>query len=148
MAHGERFTQESLGYVVDSFPQLVETAQTSGELSKEMERLQISGMQVTNLNDTTSPGDKPARPQWANFWYPTVLLNMEIKKTLPAEGIEWLFSRVEAKQIRNGRMDIELLIQDEEGNIVALSNHVVLIVPTERNTKRSSKVKNDNESKL
>ena len=148
MAHGERFTQESLGFIVDSFPQLVETAQTSGELSKEMDRLRIGGMQVNKLNDARSPEDVLARSQWAKFWYPTVLLNMDIKKALPAAGLEWLFSRVKAKQVRNGRMDIEILILDEEGDIVALSNHVALIVPAERNMKRSNKGKNDNESKL
>ena len=148
MAHGERFTQESLGFIVDSFPQLVETAGTTAELSKEMERLQMSGVQATKLNDTVSPEDVLARSQWAKFWYPTVLLNVEIKKALPAEGLEWLFSRVKAKQVRNGRMDIEVLILDKEGDIVALSNHVALIVPAERNMKRSSKAKKDNESKL
>jgi hypothetical protein len=58
---------------------------------------------------------KPAR-----FWYPTVLLNLDIKKSLPEIGVEWLFARVVTKSIKNGRMDLEIVILDEGGEIVAL----------------------------
>ena len=71
---------------------------------------------------------KPAR-----FWYPTVLLNMDFKKPLPEEGVEWLFVRADTKQIKNGRMDIDIVILDEEGDIVALSHHVSLAVDSARN---------------
>lgn len=71
---------------------------------------------------------KPAR-----FWYPTVLLNIEFKKPLPEEGVEWLFVRVDTKQIKNGRMDLEIVILDEGGEIVALSQHVALAVDSSRN---------------
>jgi hypothetical protein len=67
------------------------------------------------------------------FWYPTVVLNLDIKKALPEEGVEWLFARVETKQIRNGRMDLDVVILDDEGQIVALSHHVALAVSVERN---------------
>lgn len=30
----------------------------------------------------------------AKFWYPTLLLNIDVKKSLPEEGCEWLFVRV------------------------------------------------------
>ena len=66
-------------------------------------------------------------------WYPTLLLNIEFKKPLPQEGVEWLFVRTETKQIKNGRMDIEVVIFDAGGDIVALSHHVALAVSGERN---------------
>jgi len=69
----------------------------------------------------------------AKFWYPTLLLNLDIKKSLPEEGIEWLFVRVDTKQIKNGRMDLEVVIMDEGSEIVALSQHVALAVGAERN---------------
>jgi len=62
-----------------------------------------------------------------------VLLNIDFKKELPEEGVEWLFVRVQAKQIKNGRMDLEIVILDEEGDIVALSHHVALVLNAERN---------------
>lgn len=67
------------------------------------------------------------------YWYPTVVLNLDIKKPLPEEGVEWLFARVETKVIRNGRMDLDVVILDQGGNIVALSHHVALAVSVERN---------------
>ncbi|KAI1655136.1 thioesterase-like superfamily-domain-containing protein [Daldinia decipiens] len=102
---GERFTNEGLGFVSDHFPLIVDS------LWRREER----------------DGRSSA------FWYPTVALSLDVKKALPAEGVEWLFSRVRAKLIKNGRMDIEVIIADETGEVVALSHHVVLIVDAERN---------------
>jgi hypothetical protein len=71
-----------------------------------------------------------------------VLLNLDVKKSLPEGGVEWLFVRVATKQIKNGRMDLEITILDEAGEIVALSHHVALAVPAERNiAKRKTGVK-------
>jgi len=67
-------------------------------------------------------------------WYPTLLLNMDIKKALPAEGVEWLSARVQMKQVKNGRMDIDLQIHDMEGDLIAVSHHVALILDASRNT--------------
>ena len=148
LASGEKFTQESLGYVVDSFPSMLENVETSGGVSNELEALARGSSQVTEAEGSKNAGNIKGRSLWAKFWYPTVLLNMDIKKELPKEGAEWLFSRVKAKQIRNGRMDIEIVVLDQTGDIVALSNHVALIVPAERNTVRSEKGKAHEETKL
>ena len=120
----ERFTQESLGYVADTFPHIVETAQAGVQLTSGQAKL------LGAPDDLTTNGT-------ARFWYPTVLLNLDIKKLLPASGVEWLFSRVQVKQIRNGRMDIEVVIMDEGGVLIALSNHIALVLGTERNTVRN-----------
>lgn len=121
-SNGERFTNQTLGFIADMWPQVVEA-----------------------YRDDSSNGWYPASPaatertakltknKWARFWYPTLLLNLDIKKALPSEGVEWLFVRVRAKQIRNGRMDLEVVILDECGEIVALSQHVTLILSAGRN---------------
>lgn len=81
------------------------------------------------------------KPRKAAYWYPTLLLNLDIKKSLPDEGVEWLFCRVDTKLMKNGRMDLEIVIMDAEGEIVALSHHVALVVGSERNVKkRESKI--------
>lgn len=133
--------QETLGYVADSFPQIMESAKTQGDLEREMKLLQAQSHHTPNKSDAARSKDMrsdPERSQWASFWYPTVTLNLDIKKSLPPEGVEWLFSRVRAKRIQNGRMDIEVTIMDDGGDIVALSNHVALIVGAERNMVRDS----------
>ena len=67
------------------------------------------------------------------LWYPTLVLNLDIKKLLPSEGVEWLFVRVVAKSIRNGRKDLDVTILDQEGELVATSQHVALVMGSERN---------------
>ncbi|KAI1075584.1 thioesterase-like superfamily-domain-containing protein [Whalleya microplaca] len=109
LTSGERFTNESLGVVSDLFPLI----------NEEMMRAQNGGKRN---------GPRPV------MWYPTVALNLDIKKALPPEGVEWLFVRVHAKSAKNGRDDLEVVILDEAGDIVALSHHVVLMLSAERNT--------------
>jgi hypothetical protein len=113
--NGEKFTNASLGFFCDMFPMPVEAFFTD-----------------KNIYDVTTP--KEFKTRAAKFWYPTLLLNLDIKKPLPEEGVEWLFGRVLAKQIKNGRTDLEVIICDEMGEVVALSHHVTLILPAERNT--------------
>lgn len=111
---GEKITNETLGFIADMFPMPVE-----------------SFREKENPYDITDPNE--AKKRMAIYWYPTVLLNIDFKKALPEEGVEWLFSRCKTKQIKNGRMDLELIIMDKEGDIVALSHHVCLVLPAERN---------------
>ena len=134
---GERFTNESLGYVVDSFPQIVERYSPE-ELEKAMEQAASPGsLQSPSILAKPAPKSKLDRSQWARFWYPTLLLNVEVKKALPPQGAEWLFVRVRSKLIRNGRMDLEVVVMDEGGDVVALSQHVALVLGAERNMDRN-----------
>ncbi|OCL08296.1 hypothetical protein AOQ84DRAFT_318725, partial [Glonium stellatum] len=112
-ANGEKFTNTSLGYVADMFPQIVE-----------------------GYRDGDDPFDmRPSAntKRMGRNWYPTLLLNLDVKKPLPEEGVEFLFVRVRSKQIKNGRLDLEVIVMDIEGEIVALSNHVNLVLDSTRN---------------
>ncbi|KAH6675463.1 thioesterase-like superfamily-domain-containing protein [Halenospora varia] len=129
LSTGEKWTNASLGYVCDMWPMPIEAYireenPYGGNTLKDEDGKEQSGVR--------------------KFWYPTVLLNIDFKKPLPEEGVEWLFARVEAKQIKNGRMDLEVVVMDGEGDIVALSHHVALAVSSERNlakrTTGSSKI--------
>jgi len=115
LASGEEWTNASIGYLSDMWPMPVEAF-----LSKE------NPYDVSTKKEKKETG--PAR-----FWYPTLLLNLDVKKSLPEEGVSWLLVRVQSKMIRNGRLDIEVVIMDEEGNIVALSHHIAFALPVERN---------------
>ncbi|KAL1595759.1 hypothetical protein SLS60_009448 [Paraconiothyrium brasiliense] len=68
------------------------------------------------------------------FWYPTLLLNLDVKKSLPPEGVKWLAIRVMVKKVKNGRMDLDVHVHDEEGDLVALSHHVSFVLDAARNT--------------
>ena len=144
---GERFTNESLGYVVDCFPQIVERYSPE-ELEKAtaQEAAPLNSQSPSKPSSNSTGKVKLERSQWARFWYPTILLNLEVKKALPPEGVEFLFVRVCARIIKNGRMDLNVMVMDESGDLVALSQHVALVLGAERNMNR--KEERDGKNKL
>ncbi|KAH8653345.1 thioesterase-like superfamily-domain-containing protein [Xylariales sp. PMI_506] len=109
---GERFTNLSLGYLCDMFPQLIET------YTNDDEAMENSG---TSKKTITA------------HWYPTLALNLDIKRALPEEGVEWIFARIQSKAILNGRMDLEIIMFNEAMELIAISHHVAMIVSTARN---------------
>lgn len=129
---GEKFTQESLGFVADQFPQIVEMYPGTAVAADTTARGNPQG----GIEDAEEEEKKNEKKKEKPNWYPTVLLNLEVKKCLPPEGAEWLFVRVRAKKIENGRMDLEVVVLDEGGALVAVSNHVCLILGAERNMTR------------
>ncbi|KAK0728861.1 thioesterase-like superfamily-domain-containing protein [Lasiosphaeria miniovina] len=119
LASGEPFTNASLAYVADCWPYVVEAYRPSKE----------------DAAAAAAAANSPLPfPQDSVFWYPTVVLNLDQKKTLPAKGLDWLRLRVQTKQIRNGRLDLEVVVMDADGELVALSQHVALILDSARNT--------------
>lgn len=136
-ADGRRIPREALPYVADAFPfeihqyfaapelrkMLLAPRQQGDKLPKEAEEVQVKSETRVGL------------------WFPTVTMNMEVKKELPAEGVEWLAVRVMARQIKDGRFDIDVLIRDVEGEVVALSQQTALILSMERNTAKRSEPK-------
>ncbi|KAM0285771.1 hypothetical protein ACHAQH_001232 [Verticillium albo-atrum] len=112
LASGERLTNSVLAYVVDAMPYVVEGWRPS-----------VDEEQTPFRTDEI-------------WWYPTLSMNLDIKRGLPEEGVEWLFMRTMAREIRNGRFDLEVTILDEQGNLVALASHVNLILSMARNMKK------------
>jgi hypothetical protein len=118
---GEPYTTAALGYVCDMYPMPVDAYLESAN-------------PYDLKNDKTVKVEKAAR-----YWYPTLLINIDFKKALPEEGVEWLFVRAEAKEIKNGRMDLEMVVKDGDGEIVALAHHIALATGVGKNlAKRSS----------
>jgi acyl-CoA thioesterase len=60
-------------------------------------------------------------------------MNIDMKKMLPSDGVEWLYSRVVTKTIRAGRADLDVVVLTQEGDLLALSNQVALVVDAARN---------------
>ncbi len=123
MASGERITQAALAYVADSFPWNLHTflpASADGGAEAQSEAAQRNN-------------------QRTELWFPTVTLNLEAKMARPEEGLEWLAMRLTSKQIKDGRFDLDITIRDPEGQLVALSHHVAMIVSIEKNNGKPSK---------
>ncbi|KAI9374461.1 thioesterase-like superfamily-domain-containing protein [Aspergillus egyptiacus] len=88
----------------------------------------LAAMEVSSQAPATSSGE-------AQFWYPTVTMNIDLKTRLPPQGVEWLYSRVVTRMLRGSRADLDVLILDQSGNLIATSTHVGLVVDAARNTK-------------
>lgn len=121
-ADGGRFTNESLGFVADWWPSVVENYRPK----------RLDGVEPAP-NSTEGQSLQAQMNEWPVLWYPTLVFNLDIKKILPNEGVEWLYARVSTKSVKNGRLDLEVVIKDETGDIVALSHHACLILPMSRN---------------
>ncbi|TKA27817.1 hypothetical protein B0A50_04918 [Salinomyces thailandicus] len=133
----DRFSNESLGFVADMFPQIIEN-----------HTLGFDCYAVDFERKHSKEEQKQLMKGKAAMWYPTLLLNLDVKKALPAEGAKFLFVRLQSKMIKNGRYDLEIIIKDEEGDLVALSHHVVLAVSAARNTAARRKTDDSSGSKL
>ncbi|RHZ67890.1 thioesterase family protein [Aspergillus thermomutatus] len=124
-----RWTNEAVAFLVDMFPMALDGFDTMGKAG-------TAGNGTGNAAGMDSAKDKLAR-----YWYPTVTLNIDFKKRLPASGVEWLYSRVQTRSVRDGRTDLDVVVLDEQGEVVALSNQVGLVVDASRNIgQRESKM--------
>ncbi|TGO26131.1 hypothetical protein BPAE_0065g00050 [Botrytis paeoniae] len=56
----------------------------------------------------------------------------EIKKLLPPGGTMWLFMRAQAKEIKDGRLSMEVMLFDEGMELVALSQQLCPIIDLSR----------------
>ena len=121
-----RWTNDALGFLVDMFPQVVETY--VNPFVEEAAIGQHSPLELKQFLKSSEPR--------AKFWYPTLALNLDVKKLLPEEGVEWLFVRVKARVIRNGRFDLDIEVWDEQEELVASSVHASLIMDASRNITR------------
>jgi len=124
-----RWTNDALGFLVDMFPQIVESY--VNPFVEEAALGRHSEAEIKKFMDSNEPR--------AKYWYPTLVLNLDVKKLLPEDGVEWLFVRVRAKSIRNGRFDLDVEVWDVEGELVATSCHASLVVDASRNTTRKTK---------
>lgn len=125
--NGEMVTQAMMPYVADSFPydmtNFIVTPEVHALLRDRTKR------PVSEVQRKQAEQNKDR----AGYWFPTVVLNLENKVLLPEEGIQWVNMRMTTKLMENGHFDIDVLMRDEHGAIIALSHQVSLIVSMERN---------------
>lgn len=125
-----QWSNEALVYLADIFPMALDRMGA-------METLRAGTANVTAIPSTaqSGPDGVPKDLGLAQFWYPTVTMNIDLKSRLPPEGVKWLYSRVVTRMVRGSRADLEVLILDQNGELVATSTQVALIVDPARNTK-------------
>ncbi|GIK04576.1 hypothetical protein Aspvir_008659 [Aspergillus viridinutans] len=112
-----RWSNEAVMFLADMFPAALDRMGA-------METSRVQGGQLTGNAE-----DK------GTFWYPTVTLNIDLKTRIPPEGVEWLHSRIVTRMLRGSRADLDVVILDPQGELIALSTQVALVVNASRNTK-------------
>lgn len=121
------FTNEHLGMLIDIWTPMMESFRPES-LQGHDGTIKIAREQKAG---TSATADAAFKAGWTSpYYYPTLSVNLEIKKVLPQEGVRWLYVRASTKQIQQGKMDVEVLILDDQGDLVALSHQVVLVVDT------------------
>ncbi|KAK6502099.1 hypothetical protein TWF481_009908 [Arthrobotrys musiformis] len=116
----ESITNEAIALIADLFVGVVERMESEAETGEGKQ----SGSEMF---------------QSAKFWYPTLSFTMDVKKSLPKEGVKWVFSKVHSQQVKNGRWDLQVVMLDEDGELLATSTQVALMVDASRNTKPRGK---------
>ncbi|ROT42611.1 hypothetical protein SODALDRAFT_326769 [Sodiomyces alkalinus F11] len=117
-ASGENFTDTAIPLVADALPYIIEAWRPHEDEKQTPFR---------------------TAEMW---WYPTLSFSLDVKKALPGEGSEWLFMRCFTRSIKNGRLDLQSIILDQHGELVALAHHVNLVVPASRNLQKRKTIGN------
>lgn len=134
-SNGERILQGGLPYLVDSFPYNIHTYLMSPDLRALLETTRKDG------GDAKAKDMHQRNEQRAGLWYPTIVMNLEVKTAIPEEGLEWVAVRVQSKLIKDGKFDTDVMVRDKDGEVVALSQQVSMIVSMERNTAKRGSAK-------
>ncbi|KAL3442278.1 thioesterase-like superfamily-domain-containing protein [Aspergillus insuetus] len=122
-----RWSNEAVVYLADIFPAALDRLGA-------METTSV--LHASGADTGAGDGSKVATGEGlVQFWYPTVTMNIDLKSRLPREGVEWLHTRVVTRMLRGSRADLEVLILDRDGGLVATSTQVALVVDPARNGK-------------
>lgn len=70
--------------------------------------------------------------QKAGIWNSTLTLDIEFKMRLPSEGLEWAFSRVVTKELKDGRMDVDVTICNQSMQPICVARHLVMVLDARR----------------
>ncbi|KAL4889930.1 thioesterase-like superfamily-domain-containing protein [Aspergillus ambiguus] len=123
-----RWTPESVAFLCDIFPI------TLGRLEHVVHRA---------LCGEENPKGKPPP-----VWFPTLGLNLDLKKPVLGDQVEWLYSHIVIKSLRNGRMDVEVVILDQGGEVVAISTQASLVMSAERNAGSKKAIQKHSSGKI
>lgn len=135
------FTNETLGFVLDiSFPILDNfyPEKSSGGQAATV----IAGLEQKKQRESgiTKVIDASSGSYRAPAMITSLATSIEIKKLLPLGGTKWLFMRAQAKQIKDGRMSMEVMVFDEGMELVALSQQLCPIIDLSRAMENKQKL--------
>ena len=138
-----KWTNESLGFAIDiCFPMLDNffpeksighhAAVVAAGLKQKKDR-ENGTLGGEAIDESSGFYDTPAT-------YMSLNVTVEMHKRLPVGGVDWLFLRGRARHAKNGRLNLEVILLDETGDLVALSNQLCQIIDLRRASKKKPKL--------
>lgn len=130
-ASGELVKQDLMPYIVDTFPPDVHMWVLDSATRAML--LDSATAKTRRENSAVDKELKKRDSDRGNVWIATAVLDLENKRPLPAEGIRWLNMRTTTTSIVNGVCDLQTVIRNKDGEILAVSHQVSLILTMDRN---------------
>ena len=125
----DRFEATSLGYVADTWPQILDAFVTGSPYSA----CGLVKLASPNSWDKGIILDQSSADKWVTHWYPTLTMNVEVQKPLPEGGVEWLYQEVRALGIERSKVHLQFAIGDTSGSLIAVGNLSAMVVPHDYN---------------
>ena len=131
-ANGAVWTNETVHFVIDNcvstLYELINTSKTDS-FHATIVRAGLAQREARlNGKDGRLQGAGLDSSELAPFVISTIAVSTEIKRLLPMEGTKWLFMRVTTRSLLNDRMDYDVVLIDEHGELLAGTHHVAQVI--------------------
>ncbi|KAK3991476.1 thioesterase family protein, partial [Cladorrhinum sp. PSN332] len=146
---GERMDATYLALMADVIPSMSDTLTRNGGIYdahaafRRMEEWAETKDPRTPAEITNSVREAMA----AETHNATVTLDLEYKRRLPPQGLEWVFTRTAVKMLEAGRMDVEMTMCDQAMGLVAVGQQLILVLPAQRKFVSRAGGKGDHKTK-
>lgn len=145
---GRKLTGPEISFFADGIPSISDTLLANGGIF-DAGRITRESHALDALNPGSTAGLKQTIGDLRNLtvFNTTIVLDIAFQsRTDPFEGKggiqgQWAFVRGVAKAVKDGRMDMELVILDEKMEILAAASQVVYVLEAARNIRKSRKDK-------
>ncbi|ETS83510.1 hypothetical protein PFICI_05386 [Pestalotiopsis fici W106-1] len=129
----ERMDATYLTLMADIIPSLPDTLLRNGGIYDARANFaQIEAAEKKNPGAPVVLTNSLKQAAQATVFNHTVTLDIEFKRRLPKEGIQWIFTRAEMRMLQAGRGDLDVTICDENLDILLLARQVILVLDAKR----------------
>jgi hypothetical protein len=145
----ERMDATYLALMTDVIPSMSDTLMRNGGLYdahaflKKLERWEEEFPGVP-AEVTTSLAEAVK----ATTFNATVTLDIEFKRKLPPQDLEWVFTRTVTKMLDGGRMDLDITICNERMELVCTAQQLILVLEAQRKFRGGREGKMDGKAVL
>lgn len=129
----ERIRNSYLPLMADSFPSMSDTLLRNGGLfdaNKSFDRIKEWAEEHPGVPCELYNSRRDVLR--ATIFNNTITLDIEFKRRLPQEGVQWTFTRVTTRLLDAGRMDVDIVICDPKMDILCLARQAILVLEAKR----------------